>query len=184
MEEEKDFRNGIRLAADIRDATAMLLKRKALEKEVRLLLLTAIAESAYWNGNVLEFRKKQIKGPAISVFQIEPPTLVEIAKFLKKSSKLRSGLAEVFRVAGYEKEEGEFLQGEFHYLLSSNLIAAAIARANYLRFPEPIPEGLWEQFSYYKKYWNTAQGKAKVETIARRWHHYRGAYILENIILF
>lgn len=54
--------------------------------------------------------------------------------------------------------------------------ATLIARLNYLRFPEPLPDasdidGIWE---YYKKYWNTELGSATKDAFITNYRRFIG----------
>lgn len=102
------------------------------------------------------------QGPAIGIFQMEPRTHDDLwASFLsrradlstKVSSLLAPGLARLDQLAG------------------NLLYATAMARLLYYRIPEPLPAAgdLAAQAAYYKRWYNTADGAASVESYMARW---------------
>lgn len=116
----------------------------------RLLLGTAIVESG------LKYTK-QINGPALGFFQMEPATHDYIwLKFIGATRRehLLQGLS---KLAVKPADSKEMRNNPFY--------AAAMARINYLRFPEALPdENDIEAIAvYWKKYYNTAAGKGTVE---------------------
>lgn len=97
---------------------------------------------------------RQINGPALGIFQMEPATHDDIYKnFLKYKPELKARVMRLFS-PGLSVSEN----------LKSNLMyAAAMCRIYYLRAPLPIPEDLQGQAEYWKKYYNTVKGKGSVE---------------------
>ncbi len=97
---------------------------------------------------------KQVGGPALGIYQIEPATLHDIYD---------NYLA--FRPSLLEKVEalrGKDLSRE-DSLVSNLAYATAIARLVYRRAPEPLPgfNDVAGLASYWKKYYNTYLGKGK-----------------------
>ena len=123
----------------------------ASESAIRLLCMIAAHES----GGFMFTR--QVKGPALSLFQMEPRT---------------------FRgLVGYCRHK-QYLDGELpcspYRLVFDSMFAAAMGRCFLLRIPEPLPDpddidGLAR---YAKTYWNTKYGKATVDDYARAWRKY------------
>lgn len=97
---------------------------------------------------------KQINGPAVSVFQIEPATISDNYKnFLNYRPNLRSEVDQLNIIDDFESWSD-----------INPFFACAHARVWYLRHSEPFPsaanvEGLAQ---YWKKYYNTAAGKGEV----------------------
>lgn len=119
-----------------------------------LLVFTCATESK--GGTYI----KQIHGPALGVFQMEPATYNDIwERFIKRQSGLMTKIALRFMISAVPDAERMIYDMQF---------AAMMARVFYRRFKEPIPNAtdtnaIWE---YYKKYWNTELGAAtKKESI-------------------
>jgi len=124
-----------------------LMIRTALEKyglpsseaAIRLLCMIAAHESGGFTY------VKQVRGPALSLFQIEPRSYQDVCSYAQHRN---------------------YLDGEFpsppERLIFDGLYAAAIGRLFFLRVPEQLPEpNNIKALAYYaKKYWNTEQGKA------------------------
>jgi hypothetical protein len=119
---------------------------------VDLLLGTAAQESDF--GTYL----KQIKGPAIGVFQMEPATFGWLCrKYGDKLPILKTLTVDV---------------------LEYNLkFAILLARLRYRVVPEGLPavDDLDGLAAYYKKYYNTVHGKATVEQYIENYEKYVGA---------
>jgi hypothetical protein len=116
-----------------------------------LLVFTCAVESL--GGSYL----KQVKGPALGIYQMEPRTYNDIwQNFIMKHSSLMMKLHSSFNLVFIPPEDR---------LVYDLRFATAIARIHYERFKEKIPdakdiEGIWE---YYKKYYNTSEGAASKE---------------------
>lgn len=86
---------------------------------------------------------KQIDGPALGIYQMEPTT----ARWLDD---------------GYDYRSAQRLEDD----LTANLLyQTALARVFFTRFEEPLPheKDLQGLAAYAKKYWNTRAGKATPE---------------------
>ena len=129
-----------------RTLAAANLPRK--QSAIDQLLGTAAQESAF--GTYL----KQVNGPALGVFQMEPATFYTVKAWAEKRFPLVL--------------EGRYAT-ELEYDLS---IAILSARLNYLSKPDSIPESLQGQAAYWKKYWNTYLGKGTIEQYVRNWQKY------------
>lgn len=119
------------------------------ESAMELMVFTAAAESRGCHYI------KQVKGPALGVFQCEPSTHHDIwFNYIAYRIRLINIMALKFdapRIPDPSK------------LIYDMRYAAAIARLHYSRVSEALPEsgdieGMWE---YYKKYYNTSKGRAK-----------------------
>jgi hypothetical protein len=113
------------------------------ESVVRLLLMITAHESGGFTYC------KQNGGPALGLFQMEPPTFEHVMGYIKRTGKFPA-------VNTNTPIERLVIDVEF---------AAAMARVYLWTFPEPLPkpddlEGL---ALYAKKYWNTDQGAASAE---------------------
>jgi len=140
------------------------------ESAVNLLLGTAAQESQL--GKYL----KQIKGPALSIYQIEPRTHEDTWKnFINFRSELKDKMISLLcgNCIGNTvvKSDGttrlskhvNFSNEWFNLNLVGNLFyATAIARLIYYRVPESLPDfsDVVALARYYKKYYNTVGGKA------------------------
>ena len=114
------------------------------EAAARLLLMIAAHES----GNLKYSR--QIKGPALGWFQMEPLTHDGLIKYLASKT-------EVF------KRCNQFIYtGQADELVWHPEYAVVMARVFFLRFKAPLPakDDLDGLAHYAKKYWNTHLGKA------------------------
>jgi hypothetical protein len=116
-----------------------------------LVLGTALHES---NARYI----RQIDGPAMGIYQMEPATHYDIHKnFLAYNTPLK---IRVNNLAGYFSGElpdpGELI-GNLYY-------ATAMCRAHYRRLKAPLPTN--EPFSlaqYWKEFYNTRYGKGTVD---------------------
>jgi hypothetical protein len=126
------------------------------DHSVELLMMTAAHESKL--GTYIA----QVNGPALGVFQMEPPTEVDIWKnFLQYDDDL-SLLVEDLMTQWQETPAPD--------LISSITYATAMARVHYFRDPEPLPSGnlsdertIWELAKYAKRVYNTEAGKATAQ---------------------
>ena len=128
----------------------------------QLLLATAIHESH------LKYRR-QIGGPALSYFQIEPNTHNDIwDNFLKYRPQLSNKVIQLMSspVANKIKE-----------LENNDKYAAAIARIHYLRVPAAISQynNIPKMAAYWKHYYNTILGKGKEIEFINNWKKYGSA---------
>lgn len=117
-----------------------------------LLVFTCACESL--GGTYI----KQVKGPALGIYQMEPATYTDIwENYIKHHGNVLNLLSLNFDVHKLPLPERMIYDLRF---------ATAMARLHYRRRKEPIPsknniEAIWE---YYKKYYNTPLGKADKET--------------------
>lgn len=124
----------------------------------QLLLGTAIKESG-------EFRyRKQLGGPALSYFQIEPETHEDIwENYLKYRPVLKTKVISL--MANPKADKLSELENNDSY-------AAAIARIKYKRYPEKIPafNDIESMARYWKKYYNTPLGKGTTKGFVDLWN--------------
>jgi hypothetical protein len=118
------------------------------EASEKLLLYIAGIESKFGN------RLKQMNGPALGIYQMEPATHKENWSYiLNHRPILRIKISNYYGL--------EFNDEKLIYDLS---YATMMARAHFLRFKEPIPDenDILGLANYWKKYYNTLQGKGNI----------------------
>lgn len=115
---------------------------------VSLLMGTAAQESGF--GRYI----KQIKGPALGIFQIEPNTFNSICNdFLAYNDDLRFLVWDVCNIREFDAQD-----------LDTNLeLSICFARLKYYTIPASIPTDLDGQAAYWKKYYNTIYGAGTVD---------------------
>lgn len=115
---------------------------------MELLVFTCAVESE--GGTYL----KQVKGPALGIYQMEPETYNDIwDNYIRHKSSLLMILGSNF---------GAFTLPDESRLIYDLRYATAMARIHYARIAEALPakdqvQDLWR---YYKAYYNTDQGAA------------------------
>lgn len=131
------------------DALESVLPGANSKAAVNLLLLTALAESG--------LRKlKQVKGPALGVYQIEPST--------------HKDLWDNWLVQDKYSDARKLIQRSCDDALIYNLrYATQIARCKYYRKPGAIPNArdVPGFAAYWKRHYNTASGAGTVEHFIR-----------------
>lgn len=141
-------------AAAVRRFIARTLESEKLpvdDRAVEILLMIAAHESA-------KFRHvRQIHGPALSLFQIEPICYNEVKRYLDVKFSDETPDVSVQR-STYEK----IRNSDFADLLIDQGLATVIARTYLLRIPEPLPAVSFpiNMALYAKKHWNTDAGRA------------------------
>jgi hypothetical protein len=126
------------------------------DSAVNLLLGTCAQESRM--GTYL----KQINGPALGIYQVEPNSHEDIwDNYLKYRSELAG------RVLGIDSRDTNNLIVNLSY-------ATAIARIHYLRAPDPFPEhnDIEGLAHYWKRYYNSYEGKGTVEEFIDNYKRY------------
>lgn len=119
---------------------------------LEILMLTAAHES--YLGRYL-YQNNRYFGPALGFYQIEPPTHKSIF------------------ITFFKHRYPNFLMGSDSRLLDP-VYSTIVARGIYADFAEPLPRsddclGLAQ---YYKKYWNTELGDAKIEDVIANYKAY------------
>ena len=126
----------------------------ASESAIRLLCMIAAHESGGFTYS------KQVRGPALSLFQMEPRTFIDLFKYCRRRCpKLAAEIPCSPKRLIFDPE-----------------FAAAMGRAFLLRIPEPLPEPkqIKALGQYAKTYWNTKYGKAKASDYSKAWQQYFG----------
>jgi len=126
----------------------------------QLLLGTALVESR------LVFLR-QLQGPALGFYQMEPRTYKDICRWLDT----KIGLKEILQTTNYCEilPPVEALQWNLR-------LATQFARLHYFRVQERLPDydDIWAQAAYWKKHYNTSRGKGTVEKYLTIWDRYVG----------
>ena len=98
---------------------------------------------------------EQIKGPALGFFQVELETANDIwYNYLVFKESIRDKMKMLNLPMGPWDELT---------IMSNIALQAALCRLHYRRFRDPIPSTIEGQADYYKRFYNTPQGKATVE---------------------
>lgn len=128
-----------------------------------LLLGTAIVES-----QGLTYLH-QIKGPALSLYQIEPETHEDI---WNNYLSYRPDLASKVRSFASQRWFTESNAAMNQELITNLAYSTVIARVHYMRVPEKIPNDLQGQAAYWKTHYNTANGKGNPDHYLALYHKY------------
>lgn len=130
------------------------------EEAEELLVFTCAVESG--GGTYI----KQINGPALGIYQMEPTTFFDIWQhYITHKNDLFLKLITQFACASFPTEDR---------LVWDLRFATAMARIHYARIPEPFPSakdtlGVWE---YYKSYYNTDQGVSEHKQSVQKYFAY------------
>lgn len=109
---------------------------------------------------------KQVDGPALGIYQMEPATYDDIwHTFIMNHDQLRLIFMSNFNLSNIPSPAR--LIYDLHF-------ATAMARLHYDRFRDPIPdpkdlEGLW---NYYKEFYNTSKGSAQKDSALDHYHRF------------
>jgi hypothetical protein len=153
---DKHERIGMIDKGQLRDLITRVLQDADLysDSAVELLMLTAAVESKL--GTYI----KQVKGPALGVFQMEPATYEDIwANFLSYKPGVERRL--------YIEQGGEQLEYDIRH-------AILMARIHYLRVKSPLPaaDDVDALAAYWKTYYNTHLGKGTVAKAKAAYERY------------
>jgi hypothetical protein len=120
------------------------------EDAEELLVFTCAVESG--GGTYI----KQINGPALGIYQMEPETYWDIRmNYLPHKQSLSVLVSTMFGLSYISMDE--------YRLVHDLRFATAMCRIHYARVPEALPaahdlDNMWD---YYKTYYNTLKGAAK-----------------------
>ena len=115
------------------------------EAATDLLLKTAAHESKF--GTYL----RQVKGPALGVFQVEPDTEKDIwLNYLRFNPEL---IAKIKNLTGIDGPNLSALEGDLRYQV---IMARLVYRR--IKFPLPSPIDILGQAKYWKRHYNTMLG--------------------------
>lgn len=128
----------------------------------KLLLMTACHESGGFKYD------RQIGGPALSYYQIEPATLKDLYENYLAFRPEKQALLDQFKPASDSTFEDDLMDPVY---------STAAARLIYARVPERLPDVADDDAMgrYCKTYWNTAAGKATAEKYVADWLRYKPA---------
>lgn len=131
------------------------------EGAVEQLMLTAAQESALG-----KYIKQLYGGPAKGIFQMEPDTETDIFDNYIRFKESRLDIYEKFLL-------NSALAGEYN-LLSNLPYQIMMARFQYMRYPEVIPDAndIKGLARLYKKRYNTPKGKATVNEAIKNYKRY------------
>ena len=143
----------------INDVLQKLGDKYADPRALDLVYNTGLVESKY-------VYLKQVKGPAVGHWQIEPWVGVSICNdYLKFRDPLMKKVAEVCYLDW--KYFLKPVEDDWRFILTTNLAAQIVfCRLHYWRVPKPLPRTLEEQAIQWKQYYNTAKGKGTPEHFA------------------
>lgn len=130
---------------------------------IRQLLLATCAQESHC-GQYL----KQIKGPALGLYQMEPATVKDLyTNFVAYDKERQRVLEQFISPAAAVAPQLISLVGELFY-------ATALARMNYRRVKEAVPafNSFPAMWAYYKKYWNSTLGAATEREFQANWNAY------------
>lgn len=114
---------------------------------VNLVTGTGLVESGF-------IHDRQINGPALGWFQMEPRTHDDIwLNFLRYRPDLANRILAASSLTGLPEAEN---------LVQNRAYSACMCRVQYLRTPEPLPSSTdaTALSAYHKRYYNTALGQA------------------------
>lgn len=130
------------------------------EDAEELMIFTCATESL--GGTYL----KQINGPALGIYQMEPATHNDIwQNYIYENQKILMKLMTTFRCNVFPPEE---------WLIYDLRYATAMTRLFYDRIKEPLPSAkdIDDIWSYYKQYYNTPLGAAQKDESIKRYHDF------------
>lgn len=133
----------------------------AIDAATELLLMTAAVESNF--GTYI----KQIKGPALGIFQVEPSTHDDLVwRYLpSRPTYLKQFLEYCWTLGCYPRSAT--MQYNLKY-------AIVLARLKYLSIPAPMPNAkdIKALAEYWKKYYNTHLGAGTVDGAIKKYNQY------------
>lgn len=146
-----------------KDLIERTLKEIRVSSPAAVSLLLGTAAKEFHFGTYL----KQIDGPALGVFMMEPSTETDIwVNVLNGAKDLKN---RIINATGQIGPNVRALHTNISYQI-------CMCRAHYLRFPEPFPNGnnVRALGEYWKKYYNTAAGKGTIEDFIACWERFIG----------
>ena len=154
----REFITNVLLQAEAQDS---LVKPGTLcsEAAVELLMMTAAQETKL--GRYI----KQINGPALGIFQIEPKTYWDLHKnYLAYRMVYR-------KLVNYYESAWQPIEFDLMGNLPFQIIAA---RVIYKRDDAPLPDAndIKGMAQYYKRVWNTSAGKATPDEAEKHYRKY------------
>lgn len=127
----------------------------------RLLLGTACAES-----DCGRWLRQRGEGPAVGIYQMEPATYQDIWQhFLNYRHDLYRRVLKWSSCTEPDIPEPREMIGNLNF-------ATAMCRVHYLRSSDPIPSTLKEQAEYWKRLYNTEDGKGTINGYLKKWDQF------------
>ena len=119
------------------------------EAAINLLMGTAAQESH------LGYYLRQVNGPALGAYQMEPTTVVDIWQNYLRFRPEKA--VAVMRASGVYSSLPEALEYNLAY-------STCMARLHYLRVKDPLPDkdNIYGLACYWKKFYNTDKGRGTV----------------------
>lgn len=158
----------------------VLKERKLTEKvtveEVQLLLGTCATESDFGKY------RKQIKGPARGIFQIEPFTGCDLIDRVLKSSKYKHVYDWVLSCMLHYTPGNKTILG--NCLTHNDELSIILCRTKYLTDKKPIPQTLEGIAKTWKRVYNTHLGKGKVDDFIIKYNKYVGNFNYMNEFIY
>lgn len=136
------------------------------EAAVNLMVGTALVESELQH-------LKQIEGPALGIYQVEPFTHDDCWRnYLAHNNDIASVIR---NYAGYRFKGTAIPAAE---MIGNLYYATCIARIKYWRDPKPLPDSdnIEELALYWKRVYNSAQGKGDPGRFLKLYDAYANAY--------
>jgi hypothetical protein len=128
-------------------------------EEARMLMIgTALVES-----NLRSIR--QVDGPALGVYQMEPDTIDDVHRYLKVNLDVMEKFQDA---AGYDINEGVVHNRAVWDLK----YATALARVKYWMDEGPLPKDINGLAKYWKHVYNTNKGKGMVHVFGNKLRRY------------
>jgi len=139
------------------------LGSKYNSKVARILLLSTAAQESHCGTYF-----KQVKGPALGIYQMEPATTKDLF-----DNSLTYNPMLTAQLGGLQSHAAK-VNPKLLSVLGNTFYATGLARANYYRFSKPLPKpddiyGIWE---YYKRFWNTNEGAATEEEFMKNYQRF------------
>ena len=123
-----------------------------------LILGTIAQESAFG-----KYRKQLGNGPALGICQIEPDTFNDcVVNYLNFRHELKRKVLEVSGVDSFNAND----------LYLNDRLSICICRVKYMRNSEAIPNTIEGYANYWKKYYNSEDGKGKPEEFIENFHRF------------
>lgn len=111
-----------------------------------LILGTIAQESSYG-----KYRRQLGNGPALGICQIEPNTFNDcVENYINFRHELKRKILEICHVSAFNSDDLEL----------NDKLSICMCRVKYMRNNEAIPDTIEGYAKYYKKYYNTIDGKA------------------------
>ena len=152
----------------VSDVCHQMGEKFASEDAIKLVVATGIVESRY------EYIRQIGDGPARSFWQVEPATCVDnLAHYLKHRPELMKKCATASSVD--VKHWQNFDEKVWADILEKNIASGIVhCRIKYWRVPKRMPSSIGGAADYWKRYYNTEQGRGRKEHFIDEYRKYLG----------